>query len=287
MSVIDVGSGDGTGYLEKANPGACLTQQHEGSSVPASDGQTLRPAKCAHVLPQMTRPCDLASSGGGRGGPVWEDELALDADPEEFMREGVVLFFEVVDFRVGASHAVLQRKGAWRYIAWGFLKLRSRGLSDGTSRPEDGGRASKPGGNKVHPGPDDSFYPPSVIGRKVRLQLHKYDSRLGGGGGARSIGSECVAAKAYQKWISGGRWGRYSGCIEVTVSAQSRPAQQMVPRLVGFDVAVSKGKGGADGGLMRLEIAPPVSLGEGDVVVVSDFPAKASSYTTDGRWVSL
>lgn len=170
MSVIDLGSGDGTSYLEKANPGACLTQQHEGSSVPAADGQTLQPAKCSHVLPQMTRPCDLSSNGGGRGGPVWEDELALDADPEEFMREGVVLFFEVVDFRVGASNAVLQRKGAWRYIAWGFLKLRSRGLSDGTSKPEDGRRGSKPTGNKVHPGPDDSFYPPSVMGHRVRIQ---------------------------------------------------------------------------------------------------------------------
>ena len=165
-------------YIAKVHRKRPVTSRYESSTllsetaVGISTRQVRTPSACSYVLPQMTAPCKTKSGGpvGGVGlldspdtPPKWDDELLFLEDYEQFLKNDVLLLFEMLDYGPNLPVAELAKGKGFYRVAWGFLRL----------LPDSGvPNANVPG---TAPNAVDGD---SSVAKTHRLNMYKYQVRV-------------------------------------------------------------------------------------------------------------
>ncbi|KAI8466790.1 MAG: hypothetical protein J3K34DRAFT_460714 [Monoraphidium minutum] len=184
-------------------------------------------------------PCGGGGGGGSGGAAAWEEELALDVDPEALASEDALLLAEVLQLPTSfRGYAAAPRGhygggggGGARGVAWGFLRLRGLGVGG----LGGGGRRLKLQLYRYHtPG---SLAPPApypdtparaayvswrctVGNAPAAAAAAAAAGAAGGAGGGAPLAAAVLAGK--------GAADKYPCVLEVTLSARPRPAAAVV-----------------------------------------------------------
>ncbi|RWS05523.1 jouberin-like protein, partial [Dinothrombium tinctorium] len=84
--------------------------------------------KVNYIMPMMTQPCDLVNRIRYPRYPIWEELLVYNEDYSHFIKEDILIFFEILDFvgftsEIDFKNSVQKKNAPWCYrVAWAFLR---------------------------------------------------------------------------------------------------------------------------------------------------------------------